>query len=482
MRGIVFTCCLLAAWSSSALNAAPFLEGTVSDEYGRPIEGAAVRISDCIGTCWGGKTVLSDKDGKYIFPIKSFRNFPHLGVSMPGRYEVSRHESGPKLYEPDSDTPRKADFVLGTPAAALVYLKGDAPQGWTQTLEIRPGKDAKVHRYAESANHVSGWDYWEFESLPRGESLHLVVVREPIPEPSDDPKEDRKRKRKSWRSRVEIVSPPLCLIDPQGYEVKAKVEHDAASDVSYIIFDSITDAVGIDRTAELAIPDSMSGPPVDAATRDQALELLKRVATAATPWNASPSKKITSYEYDAIDASGTVIHVKIDQNTPSGPAWSDISRQRGVAYMPPLRWLFSQPENIVFHKVDIRADQSVLGYRLKSDRGFAAGIGIGPGWNGFFSSHFSQGTIVIDTKNATVLEHRHSNEPLGEESVETFQDYVPVDQGFAPKSLRIQSGNMDFRLSFKVHDDKLWLLDKATHGEQSPPSFRIENVRVTSSD
>ena len=480
MKGIVFACWLTVALYSTTLDAAPFLEGTVTDEHGRPIEGATVCIADCIGTCLGVKTVLSNKGGKYVFPTKSFRKFPRLSVSMPGRYEASRQAAGPKLHEPDSNTPRITDFVLGFPAAALIYLKGDAPSGWTQTLEIRPGKDAKVHRYAERANYVSGYyDYWSFDSLPRGESMHLVIAREPIPEPSDDPKEAKVRKQQSWRSRVEIVSPAIRLIDPQRYEVRAKVEHDADSDVSYIVFEWINDAVGADRTAELTISDPTYGPPVDAATRDQALELLKRVAAAASPWNASPSKRITSYEYDAIDKSGTKTHVKIDQATPSGPAWSDISRQRGVAYMPPLRWLFSQPENIVFHKVDIADDRTILNYRLKSGRGFGAGVGIGPGWNGFLTSHFSQGKIVIDTKTATVMEHRFSEGSLGEESVETFQDYAAVEQGYAPKSIRIQSGSMDFRLSFKVHKDKLWLLNEASLGEQPQPCFKIENIVVS---
>ncbi|MGD9634364.1 MAG: hypothetical protein AB7U97_13875, partial [Pirellulales bacterium] len=191
-----------------------------------------------------------------------------------------------------------------------------------------------------------------------------------------------------------------------------------------------------------------------------------------------PDNEIASYEYDFVAGDGERTHVKIDHNSPAGPAWSDIARQRGFAYMPPLRWLFSQPENVVFHAVEIDDDRAVLQYQLRSNRGFGAGLGIGPSWNGFFTSNFKSGTIVVDVKNATVLEHRLSRGPLDEESVETFGDYVAVGEGFAPRRLRIQSGGMDFRLAFRIHEDKVWLLDEAFHGEEQQPAAKIENVVV----
>ncbi len=462
--------------SASNLCAAPFLEGNVKDEQGRPIKGVSVKIWDCVGTCLGGKTVLTDAAGHYVFEQKPFRNFPSLAISMPGRYEVSRQQSGPKLSEPDTKTPRQVNFVLGTPAAASIYLIGEVPEGWTQSLTIRSGRDVKLHRYDFKANHISGWDYWNSESLPRNESLHLVVIREPVLVKSDDPKETRKRQRENRKNRVKIISPALRLIDPQRYEIKAKIVYDDESETSYINLDSIRDALSADRTDELTVYDPKFGPPVDETIQKQALGLLKRVADAAAPWNARPSKKIDSYEYDIIDAKTNTTHIKIDQNSPSGPSWNDISRLRGFAYMPPLRWLFSQPENIVIHGFESKADQAVLDYRLKSQRGFGAGLGVGPSWNGFFTTQFSSGTIVIDTKNGTVLEHRLSRGLLGQESIETFRDYVAVNQGYAPRSLRIQSGSQDFQLSFRIHKETLWLLDEASHKNQSEPAFKVTNV------
>lgn len=479
MKVKVVVCCWVILSSAAMVNAAPFLEGSVTDEQGRPIEGVSVKIWDCVGTCYGGKTVLTDAEGRYVFPEKPFRNSPLLVASMPGRYVVSRRQTGPALHEPDTDVPRRADFVLGTPAAATVRLEGEVPEGWTQTLTIRAGRDVELHRHDFTTRHVSGWNYYNFQLLPRNESLHLVVVREPVVEEGDDPQETEEGRRENSRKQVEIVSPAIRLPDPQRYEVRATVTQDAESDTYYITLDSVTDAVGGDRTKELALADAEFGPPVVAAAREQALALLERVAASAAAWNGLPLGEVASYEYDAVNAKGETTHVHIDRNSPAGPAWSDISRLRGFAYMPPLRWLFSEPENVVFHGVEIGEDRAVLHYRLKSGRGFAAGLGVGPGWNGFFTRHFSGGTIVIDVENATVLEHRISNGLLGEESVETFGDYVAVGEGYAPRSLRIQSGSGDFRLSFRIHKDRLWLLDQAWHGDDQQPSLRIANVVVT---
>lgn len=466
--------CLFA----SVAQASPFLEGRVTDEQGRPIAGACVKIWDCIGTCLGGKAVLTDENGHYVFEKKSFRNFPSLAISMPGRYEVSRDQSGPALHEPDGDTPRRVDFILGTPAAATVRLEGDAPEGWSQSLLMRPGQDKKVHRYDERGEHVSGWDYWNFELLPRQETLHLVVVRKPDVVPSDDEKEMRERQREARRRQVEIVAPGIRLPDPQRYEIRARIVEGAEGESPFIIVDAIRDAISTDRTEELVESGSLFGPPVDEGTRQQALDLLERVKAAASPWNALPPKSIARYEYDAVTQNGEVIHVKRDPTSSAGPAWSDISRIRGFAYMPPLRWLFSQPENVEFHAVSIDEKRATIDYRLKSHRGFGAGLGVGPSWNGFFTTSFSAGRVVIDVPTATVLEHRLYRQLLGEESVETFSDYVAVGEGFCPRSMRIQTDGFDMRLRFEVHENSLWLLKEASHGEQNPV-LRIENVVIT---
>lgn len=466
----------------STLEGAPFLEGRVVDEEGRPIAGASVRIADCLGTCVGGKTVLTDKDGRYVFKEKTFRNFPALSVSLPGRYEVSREVTGPKLHDPDTEVARKTDFVLGTPAEALVCVKGNVPEGWTQEVVLRSGKDAKMHRYDEVGRRVSGGDSWNFETLPRGESLHLVVIREPIVEKSDDPKVMQERALENTRKRIEIISAGIRLIDPHRHIVEARVEEDAASGTFFIVIESISDAIGSERSQELVVADPAYGPPVDAATRERAVALLKRVESAAEPWNARPTAQVASYEYDAINVKGEKRHVKIDKNSSTGPAWSDIARQRGSAYMPPLRWLFKEPENVEFHGVEISEERAVLYYRLKSQRGFGVGVGIGPSWNGFLTASFNQGVIVLDPKQATVLEHRMSSAGKWEESIETFDDYVAVGNGFAPQTLRLQSGGMDLFMKFHVHQERLWLLREAKHNDQEKPALTVENVVVSLGD
>lgn len=474
--------CLLALWAGcftqASFAADPFLQGMVTDEEGRPIAGASVTVHDCIGTCLGGKTVLTGADGRYIFETKPFRNSPLLDVSMPGRYKVSQSQTGPALFEDATDTPRQADFVLGTPAAATVRITATVPEGWKQRIEVRPGRSAKVHRYPERGTEVSGWKYWDFPLLPRNEDSHLVIVREEIPPASlDDVPADKKRREHP--KQIEIISAPFVLVDPQRYDIRASLIEDEKTGTPRLVIDSIKDALWEDRTKDLVKADPMFGSPVDAATREQALALLTRVSEVARPWNSKPAKEIASYQYDAVMKDGEKTHVERDQNSSFGPSWNDISRIRGFAYMPPLRWLFSQPDNVEFLGVDIGDETSVLHYRLKEGRGFSAGVGVGPSWNGFFSRGFSAGQLTIDTRSATVREHRMSNGPLGEESIETFTNYVPLADGMVPQELRLQSGNFDIHFDFQIHDDILWLLKEAKHRDNEEPGLKIENVVVT---
>ena len=457
-----------------------FLEGRVTDEKNRPIEGATVHIADCIGTCLGGAARITDADGRYVFEHKTFRNVPSLSVSMPGRYHKSTDWKGPKLQEAVTDVPRHADFVLDTPAAATITVKGKVPDGWTQQVLLRAGRDAKLHRYDQTGNYVQGWDRWSFDIIPRSESYHVVVVQHPAVEPSEDRKVQRERERESRRQSIEFVSQPIRFVDPQRYDLQLELTESANSKTTHLGVISLKDATYQDRTAELVASDPLFGAPVNEETRKRAIKLLERVAEAATPWNARPPKSI-AYQYDVVNSKKETTHVTIDRDSPSGPSWSDISRQRGFAWMPPLRWLFSQPENVVFYRVDISDDRAELAYRLKSHRGFAAGLGVGPSWNGFFTRSFSTGSITIDPISATVLEHRFSSGPVGQQSIETFGDYVSVETGYAPKTLRIQTEGFDFRLRFLIHNDQLWLLDEATHGDAEQPSMRIENVVVKTS-
>ena len=471
----------------------PFLQGTVLDEQGRPIPGATVKIWDCIGACFNGKTVLSDAGGQYVFENKPFRNMPSLSVSMPGRYEVSRKQSGPSLTEDDGEEPRRVEFVLGTPAAANVRFDGETPTGWQRSVLIRSGRDAVVHRYDTDAEYVQGWDYWSFSQLPRNEDLHIVIVLEAPAAPAEEGGEAQEDKSNRHKTQtIEIISPALRLPDPQRYEIKLTILGDADAGepaenllpaanqkpvAQYLLIASVRDALGTERGTELVIDSAGFGPPVSDELRDEAMALLSKVNTAAAPWLGAPPKTVVAYEYDAVDSSGAKTRIKINGGSPQGPAWSDIARTRGVAYMPPLRWLFNEPDNVVIHGADIGEDTATLHYRLKEGRGFGAGLGVGPGWSGFFTSRFSAGTLIIDLSDATVREHRISKGLLGEQCIETFGDYVKAGEGLAPQSIRIDGGQ-DLHLSFTVHDEKLWLLTHATNGEKQQPDFRVENVVV----
>lgn len=455
-----------------------FLEGRVTDEKGRPVEGATVHIADCIGTCFGGVARITDGDGEYVFETKPYRNFPHLTVSMPGRYHKSTHQSGPKLHEVSLDVPRRADFVLGTPAAATIRIEGDVAEGWKRTVLLRASGGSSLHRYDLTGHFTRGWGSWQFEQIPRSEPHHVVVIDQPDFEASDDRKVMRERQRESERQSIKLISHPISFVDPQRFSVQLEISTDDEIDSSYLEVVSVHDATYAERTTELAKPDPRFGPPADEEDQEKASELLERVARAAAPWNARPRRSI-SYQYDAIHSDDAVTSVKVDGDSPSGPAWQDISRLRGFAWMPPLRWLFSQPENVVFYLVEMTDERAKLVYRLRSPRGFSVGLGVGPRWDGFVSRRFASGSIQIDPRTDTVLQHRFSASATDQESIETYSDYVPVGTGYAPKTLRIESPPFDFRCKFRVHDGKLWLLEEATRGDAENPALRMTNVVVT---
>jgi hypothetical protein len=78
-----------------SVNASPFLQGRVTDEHGRPIEGATVRVWTCYGACFPRGTTLSDSDGRYVFsrrrhgtPIRQVRSNPTNTTQSRNRVEL----------------------------------------------------------------------------------------------------------------------------------------------------------------------------------------------------------------------------------------------------------------------------------------------------------------------------------------------------------------------------------------------------------
>lgn len=457
----------------------PFLTGRVVDDEGRPVAGATVKIWDCIGTCLGGATRMTDQQGRYTFENREFLNWPSLAVSMPGRYHAATEYLGPQLHE-ESDEPRIANFVLGTPAAVSLAIEATVPEGWSQTVALRAGRGVQLHRYDITGRHSpTGWNQWHFEIVPRHEPIHVVVTRKPVVEPAADKETQRERERSAREQEVEIISPAIRLLEPQRHHLKVRIVDAEAAALPRIELVSLRDGLGQDRTHELAVHDPFFGPPVSSQQRQQAMDWLDRVAVAAKPWNHLPGPHIKSYEYDAVDARGEVTHIVRDRESSTGPAWADISRIRGFAFMPPVRWLTSQPENVEIYGFQLHDDRATLTYRLKQRRGFSAGLGVGPGWNGFFSRSFSAGELVIDTTNSTILTHRLYKDPLDDESTVTYGEYVSIEGGgFVPQTMRIHAESHDYRMTFHIHPGNLWLLNTAHHGDQAEPALTIRNVNV----
>lgn len=234
---------------SPAIADSPFLRGRVTDERGRGIEGATVTIHDCVVSCIGNTSRLTDNDGLYVFQAKPGRNEPMLGVSMPGRYVVSITSSGEPLKTLMLNEPRVADIILGTPAEAGISIHGEVPEGWDQRVVLRPKEGGTLLRY-EHKPHKGFWSQWVFTMIPRNEPYRVVLIRTPKAPAAESLEEQVRNEPIREQKRIEISSPPISFSSPQRYRVDLEIEASDGDAGTRLVFTSVTDAVEKDRKTE----------------------------------------------------------------------------------------------------------------------------------------------------------------------------------------------------------------------------------------
>ena len=102
----------------------------------------------------------------------------------------------------------------------------------------------------------------------------------------------------------------------------------------------------------------------------------------------------------------------------------------------------------------------------------SAGNGVARTWSGFFSMGVREGTLIIDAKTYTPIEHRTG------ELTEAFSNYVELRDGhYVPLRIQISKYKLDW--TFKVHEPGLWLFDHGTTGGKSDSVIaRVELVSI----
>ena len=452
---------------AAVITADPPLSGRVLDEDGRPVIGATLTVFRCYGTCFPAGHAATDADGRYAFQTLPSDAHPLLGVTLPGRYEVSRN--GTLSYsEPD---PQVVDFVLGTPASLRVRLRDEPPAGWERSVELAWGGPADVegapgHRYDLDGRESYRGRY--FETVPRNDRWHVVVRdrRRPAAALGSEPPEKVEATHR-WPERT-WTSPPLTLPDTQQYTLRLEPATSPEGGIAFAVT-SLRDGLNSERVGELLEGDGLYGPPLTGEAEAAARRLLTDVLETAEPWLGRPQPGY-SYTYRSGDAE---TRVEVTAETLASSSWKDISRVRGFAWMPPLRWLSSQPENVVLHGHTVDGGTATIAYRLREPRGRTFGIGLGP-WGPFTQGRFTAGELTVDVETHAVREHRVFSLLPGVATVETYGDPVPCGDGLAPSSLETKR----WRLDFTVHGGRHWLLDTARPVDSDAARVTVSDVRL----
>jgi hypothetical protein len=149
-----------------------------------------------------------------------------------------------------------------------------------------------------------------------------------------------------------------------------------------------------------------------------------------------------------------------------------IYQRRGISYQSALDHMARKPENVIFRSIDVGPDRIEIVYSFKTRQKVSAGNGVSGSWRGYFSMGVSDGTLIIDAKTFTPIEHRTKG------LTETYSNYTPLDDGHQVP-LRIQIDKMNLDWTFKLHPEGLWLFDRNTETESGQePVAKVTNIVI----
>jgi hypothetical protein len=456
--------------------------GRVTDEQGKPIEGATVRAHCGIGTLSQTGITETGKDGRYTlrfspgilaFPGKPGETPVNLqaatiSASKPGSVEKNLHRQGHLTMAnrpPPSDHPKwgnaggpvlpgqpvTVDFVL-VPALTIEgeLVDGDGKPVAAEYLWIE-GRELPPSSNVLRSGRTDGRGRFRFDDVAPGYGWWFGVRR--------------------GGGRSEIRTPPLTFRRAETYHVRLRLRRDAASGLSLLEVLSVTNAKKEEVRDRVVGDDPFTRPPVPPELQAKAREILAQVFEANRYWLDRPPPEVRTYRYD----------FRLDTETPKTyevPEHGEVSAsvRQGISYVSVLHGLKARPERAIFRQVDVLTDKIILTYTVLDAAPASAGNGVLGAYRGFFSRGVPNGTLVIDPKTYAVHEHRSRYHR------ETLSDYVEIRPGHvAPLRVRVSDGGMQFDFKFRVYEPGLWLFassQRPFRPGESGPIAQIDKVTV----
>jgi len=440
--------------------------GKVTDELGRPIEGASVRVNAGCPTAFPTGATETDKEGRYtvrfgpgmslnlqpaiVFaskPGSTERNLSRQGAFL-GAYRLPRPTENHGDFSADfksaevflPDRPRTVDFVL-VPAANIALRIGNGMTAKPGPMRVAIVGDtmppasnlvvqATTDEWGQITLHEVPTSYaWRFEVFPKVEST------------------------KSVRSR------PFTLPKAREYEASLSLTEDPQLKTTLLKIDRFADPTGKDIRQEVLGEDPFTEAPAGADQQIRGRELLQKFVAANRYWLGEPPADVRtwSYVFHSQDGTTTPHEIPEDRDVPRAAL-------RGIFYFPVLSYLTrpDQKDNILFRRIEETNGTLRLWYTLKKSIDVREPDGNGPA---------SDILLEVDAKTLNPREHTAGR------IHESFADFVPCADGTAaPRSIHVDghSGKFDFR--FLVYEPGLWLFTESRKNGPDGKSIVVERI------
>ncbi|MCA9145893.1 MAG: hypothetical protein KDB05_24040, partial [Planctomycetales bacterium] len=181
---------------------------------------------------------------------------------------------------------------------------------------------------------------------------------------------------------------------------------------------SVIDALGNPDINDVISDDPYFRVPLGEVQQEQGRDILRKVRLANQYWLARPPEDVKSYSYEFTLRGKDSQLIAI-----SNPAAGSLNERRGISYYSAIDYITANPDKAIFRVVDVGDEKIELVYSLPERVVVSAGNGVARTWSGFFSMGVREGTLIIDAKTYTPIEHRTG------ELTEAFSNYVELRDG-----------------------------------------------------
>ncbi len=420
------------------------VNGRVTDEAGRPIEGAEVRVNAGMGTLGCTGITETDRDGRYSLRFGPGILGPDVQsaivhASTPGRtdrdlgrqgfftaalkpVQKSRHVDPATTFLPNQ--PRTVDFVLVPSAKIELTVENDQPVPIGPTWVTLVGDTMPPGCSVAADGTTNDHGMLTLYEVPTGYAWRFEV-----------------RKLGSGET---LRSRPFTLPKAREYGARLQIEKVPQLEASILTIRGFGQA-GKDVRNEVLGEDPFAEQPPGPDVQKRGHELLRKIGEANRYWLDEPPGSVKTWSYTFHDLEGTTTHnvIPADRDVP-------LEALHGTFYVPALRYLTKPDQfgNILIRGIDERDGTLRVWYTFLKPLGVRLPNGRGNG-------PINDVRLVVDAKTLTPREHAPTWRPWYRE---TFADFVPCAEGtYAPRSIHVDGFESKFDLGFDVYEPGLWL-------------------------